>query len=56
MKEKKKKNRQRYYHFTYSQVSNKRGGQNKREAQRFFLDLTKRGQSKCGGQSFSAKH
>ena len=33
-------------------MSNKCGGQNKRGGQRFSLNLTKRGQIKCGGQNF----
>ena len=32
-------------------MSIKGGGQNKRGVQRFFLNLTKRDQNKCGGQN-----
>ena len=42
----KQKNAQRNYHFTYSQISNKCGGQ------RFFLNLTKRGSKQMWGSEF----
>ena len=46
--EKQKKNK-KYYHFTYSQVSNKLGDLNKCEGRRVFLNLTKRGSKKMRG-------